>query len=1112
MLGQAVAPEYFVTKLGNDANDGLSRETAFLTIQRGVDALNAWDTLTIGPGEYFGNVRRADLGSADRDTVIRAEIPGAVLLRGDVPAPEFRKVDGYRFVHVADFDRNVEAVNEVDTCRILGTHPNVHHLEFAPGTCHYDAEHKKLYVSSSDLQDPAKHHYTVSVTPESGLYLKNPKRVIVEGLGATGFYRASHVGHDFGIDDIWGIVLYEPEGCTIRNCVTFLNAGGICMSHGRDNVIAGCVAYGNGSPYSTEGGNIVRFYGNNDVIHNCFSYDSGGGGMRFYATMAGPCVFRDNLSVGNGNDDYWIKGAGGEEFGLAQRCISSGRFHVHNVVHCLVGSNNAFNYDMSRDNIVLPSEDMDPSAEFADPANYDFRLQATSKFRQTGHVGGRWTHSFRGPFPYKADIFYVKPEGDDANDGLSMRDAWKTLDRAFRDLKPGDTLHLAPGVYRAGPVLSAGQADGETIFLRGRGTEPAVIEGRTRAVNCAGVTFERLHFAGGVELRDNQTVEFKNCTFSGPGASLDAAAVVGLKATHCVFAGSGDAALDLKGCSAVHLSGNVYANRDCPAVRLDEAGAVTYSDYNAYGDGTTAWSVRGEKLGFADLQKREQHDRYSKVEIPEIVTDAGVPRLKNAHAFGAGGPNGTALGIYREFEKRRLRLVGPFVHSVSDTTANLEWWTSQPATCEVAWGDSPECKETTTFDVNRFGSFSLTGLRPNRKYYFKIKSVEPVKTADVRDTQGLSPDAASVSFTTRASAPRPSVYYVAPDGDNAHSGASRDQAWRTIHHAAGKVNAGDTVLIAGGTYLETVRVRATGDQGKPVTFKAMPGEKMLMDGGNRRLLNAFVVTAKHHIHFDGLHFGGFNKSVGGAWTLARSGVFLLYRSDHVRISRCLMDGRGPGYSAHILTGWECSDLAMRNSVVCNGFHGLDVAACPDFRVEHCVFLRNLIQACIIENSPDQKAYLRNNIFTDSLPRKVRVQYFELPYADSLVLSNNCYYLRVPDEERKMLIFYKDWGRGSVADYEAKVAPSDSVFCDPQFAASRDLEPVDEEGKKLYYTVDHLVTLPHLKVTEKSALHFNDLFATNPDLVKRRIGLIPEDFKDFHFAVQRMSKGGPIQAE
>ena len=84
--------EHFVSRQGNDGNDGLAKEKAFLTIQKGVDALKTGDTLTIAPGEYFEHVKRDNLGDAGKDTLIRAEIPGTVLLRGDVPAPTWHLV------------------------------------------------------------------------------------------------------------------------------------------------------------------------------------------------------------------------------------------------------------------------------------------------------------------------------------------------------------------------------------------------------------------------------------------------------------------------------------------------------------------------------------------------------------------------------------------------------------------------------------------------------------------------------------------------------------------------------------------------------------------------------------------------------------------------------------------------------------------------------------------------------------------------------------------------------------------------------------------------------------------------------------------------------------
>ena len=44
-----------------------------------------------------------------------------------------------------------------------------------------------------------------------------------------------------------------------------------------------------------------------------------------------------------------------------------------------------------------------------------------------------------------------------------------------------------------------------------------------------------------------------------------------------------------------------------------------------------------------------------------------------------------------------------------------------------------------------------------------------------------------------------------------------------------RVNAGDTVLIAGGHYRECVRLRATGETNAPITFRALPGEKVVLE-------------------------------------------------------------------------------------------------------------------------------------------------------------------------------------------------------------------------------------------------------------------------------------------
>ncbi|HXG61331.1 MAG TPA: right-handed parallel beta-helix repeat-containing protein [Planctomycetota bacterium] len=48
----------------------------------------------------------------------------------------------------------------------------------------------------------------------------------------------------------------------------------------------------------------------------------------------------------------------------------------------------------------------------------------------------------------RADDFYVRPDGDDARDGRSPERARRTIQKILDEAGPGDTIHLAPGIYR----------------------------------------------------------------------------------------------------------------------------------------------------------------------------------------------------------------------------------------------------------------------------------------------------------------------------------------------------------------------------------------------------------------------------------------------------------------------------------------------------------------------------------------------------------------------------------------------------------------------------------------------------------------------------------------
>jgi hypothetical protein len=1027
---------YFVNKQGNDANDGASRATAFLTIQTGVDALTPGDTLTIGPGEYFENVQRANLGSQDVGTVIRAEIPGTAVLRGDVPAPEFKKVDGYRFIYAAPFDQEPKAVLEHNKLHTFFPKANVAELEFDPGFFHYDVDSKTLYISNPDLSAPDQCRYTVSVEAKQGLELTHPQRVTIEGMAATGFD--------------WGMLLVTPVSCVVRDCVCFMNVGGIMLQPpdgvggkecGSNNVVENCVCYGN-----TFAG-IVRYAAKNDVIRNCYTYKNAREtdehfGILHYGGMTGPLLIKNNISWGH-NFNFSVKPVHQERL---ENCVGLGYVRIRDahMIHNLIGGGNEYDRSSStapaHNILFLREKELDKDFEFADPLNLDFRLQSVSRFRGTAPDG-----TDRGPYPYEANIFYVSPAGDDRADGLSMRKPWRTLARALEDLRPGDTLYLSEGDYAAVPWNKAGNGEAP-IRVCGRGRGAVIVTGKLTLTGGAGIVFERLNFADGMTLDNCRDVSFKNCAFFGNGDGLNGNEVENLKVTHSVFAG---VQLLLTETEVVTLTGNIYANADKPAVRLDTAGAIRYSDYNNYQDTAHSWVVDGTAWSFADVQQRH-HDRYSHTLEPEFIVAHGVPRLLNESPFKSTGPNSTALGIHQEYDPapETLSLVGPFLHSTSDTSANIEWWTSRPAVFSLAWGETPHTKNVLDRSTGsaRFNTYSLTGLEPDRTYYFTIVSADASNRQRGVSLPVLRPENAVVSFKTAAAPAEPRIYYVAPDGNDANDGLSREQAFRTICRAADRVGPGDTVMIAGGDYNETVRIRAAGTKERPITFRCVKGEKAVHRGEN--LPRSFEVILKPDVRFDGLYFRG-----QSFW---REG-FVVRQSPRVQITRCLNT---------MVSASESPEMLVRNCVLHGGWTSVALSRCPDSRVENNVFIMTILR----QLTCDAPTVVRGNTFCECVRNKTHQTLLQL--SSNVKESNNCFYLRWPEDEKLAI------NNRTLPEYRVRTG-SDALAANPMMPGT----PGRLQGWQ-----------------RSSDKDFDEFFTTNPELILRGIGLQPEAFRDFRLGV------------
>lgn len=1099
------ATTYHVSLEGDDAHDGRSPTHAFRTIQRGVDALAEGDTLTIAPGEYREAVAREGLGGPDRDTVIRAKIPGTVVLRGDRPVDGFDPVPDQAFVHALEVGQDVQAVLDLSTPHVLRRVPVPTELPFRPGTSYQCPESKRLLIATSDLQPPDRHAYAIAVLPAHGLLLSAPERVVVEGLVVRGFHSTARGPHFPGYQKTWGILLAEPRHCVIRDCAAFLNGAGIAMH------LRGDASQGNrierSRAWNNVSGGIIIHGADGDEIRDSQAWRNGYVGIGFYGqNITGPAMLRHNLAWGNTLADLRIKGGPGERVG--EHCIALGNADLSALRHTLIGVENAYAARPERDTILFPlEEDLDPGAEFADPRNLDFRLQPDSRFRNAAPDG-----SDRGPFPYRADIFYLHPDGDDAADGLSMARPWRTLARALPALRPGDTLYLAGGVYDAPDTALEGLAGGETgIAVLGRGLDAVTIRGALQLTDVANLRFERVDFAGGgVRVETGADLGFRNCRFFEDGG-LDAQQVRGLRLTQSVFSNLDGPALRVRDGASVFLRGNVFDNRDGPAVHADRLDAFVYSDYNSYRDLDRAWrfgddasgEVVPDALPVMQWLRETGHERYARALPMSVTVETGRISRSDAAMLADRGPLGRAPGVHRDFRAPALRLEGPVVHAVEDTVANLEWTSSGPVVCEIAWGRSPDALEGhKTLRAEGFTSFSLEGLEPDSDYVFVLRDAQPESEIPGLETRIVFASE-PVAFRTLEAPPTPVVYHVAPDGDDANSGLGRDQAWRTVGHAAARVRSGDTVKIAGGTYAETVRVRATGREGRPVTFRAAPGERVEFDGRDRGLNSAFILTWKHHVHADGFYFRMYGD---GGWI----GIFDLYRSHDAQLTRCLLNGIGPGYTPRFVNALHSARLSVRNCVIAGAFDGFVVRGCPELTLEHNVFLRNWIQAMIVNNNPEQSVTLRNNIITDNLPDKVRAGLLEFARVESLIEANNGYWLRVPEAERRLFCFYGDFEyERALAGYNVPIVyPAQSLITELTYLSLPDFQErfAPDSGSIVMdprFRVIEGQTLPEAafppdELARKRDLDFSDLFATHPEFVERGIGLQPEAFADFHF--------------
>jgi parallel beta-helix repeat protein len=99
--------------------------------------------------------------------------------------------------------------------------------------------------------------------------------------------------------------------------------------------------------------------------------------------------------------------------------------------------------------------------------------------------------------------------------------------------------------------------------------------------------------------------------------------------------------------------------------------------------------------------------------------------------------------------------------------------------------------------------------------------------------------------------PTGAVFFIAPTGNDDNPGTEA-LPWKTTHKAVGTLKAGETVLIKNGSYLGGLYIQRSGTSGKPITFKAFPGAKPIINA-NQPTSGAFLEGVSY-VNIDGLDF------------------------------------------------------------------------------------------------------------------------------------------------------------------------------------------------------------------------------------------------------------------
>lgn len=1043
--GPLLEPErtFYVAVDGDDAADGLSAETAWRTINRGLRDLTAGDTLLIGEGEYREpSMHPSSAGEPGRPIRIMAQPGARVIVNCGRRVGPFSPSPDVSHVYQASLaEMEFPDVWEADSLVTLQDAACRERLAELPGTYLFDAAAGTLFVHFSDGR-PGDGRFVEVRRSFRGIEL-NTAYVHLQGIWFKHGWEA--------------VLIRRGHHNTVEDCAFFANSQhGLCVrveshhnllksNYGFGNPMRGTVLMSGNASENLFIGNrcdpsrpTVRTRGSDyHYAMNNYSGDAGPANLVIGNTLndtlsfrwkppVKQTVFEGNIAVGSiySQKARWAERTPSDRMVLRNNVILG-----HLAWEGGLGHEDGSGAWLDEDKVFVNNYHADGDAEavaaarFADPAYLDYRLQSDSPLLGAGPGGIN-----AGAYPAQAGrILYVGPAGDDADPGTSERLALRTLAAATGVLQPGDTLYAMAGDYPEPLSISVSGIADAPITVRAYHRERVTLPGMV--LDGSHIRVEGFTITGapgdGVLVSGADTT-LKQVLISGcAGAGLHARGAPGLSVEHCTLVGNRVGVALGGGATGARLRSCVIARNADAQIAVDDKAPAGSRAYNCCIHGSGEAPMPPAALvdcihadpGFVDAA----HGDY------RLAWDSPARYLGE---FGRAAGSDAALERPAELSDIRA--------TAQAETAVIRWQTPDfDTTGAVRYrkaGNGPWLRAEDT-EQGSIHAVGIVGLAPETEYEFVI-DVNNRRGPGIRSTPGR--------FATAATSRAPATFYVSPTGDDSADGLTSETAWQTIRQACFCVQPGDTVLVAPGEYRHPIAPIISGRPLKRITFRAQGDGKAIING--MAVLDALVsLREKNYVTVE-----GFCLDTGSSGWFIAPKLVELANCEGVEVLNCRRYmPAGATVSADAEQFWAstgveamgCKNLRIEGNVIWAARYPLRVFGCEDVLVKNNTFVDKSVVTIQIGDTGLGARGLRfvNNLLYES--QSFRNSFFWINQESEYEIDHNLYYATDPSLGLAAI-------RGTGADPVAAAADlaqwqqisrqeAHSIQADPMFVSAED---------------------------------------------------------------------------